>query len=226
MTENPPPPPGTPEGGGSPPPPPQNPYGSQSPPPPQNPYGSAPPPSNDPYAANPPNAGQSPYGSTPYPASPYPEGPSGTPSVAGARPAGLGIRLGARLIDGLLIAVVDVIITIITGNNRVLTGVIGGLVYLGYYTYMESNRGHTFGKQWLKMRVLGPAGGNPTMEEALRRNAWAALAIFNGIFLIGALTGLAEFIAVIAIAVTISQDNVARRGWHDKFGNTRVIKES
>jgi uncharacterized RDD family membrane protein YckC len=227
MTENPPPPPpGTPEGGGTPPPP-QNPYGSQPsspPPPPQNPYSSAPPPSSSPYAGNPPNAGQTPYGATPYPASPYPETPQG--AVAGARPGGLGSRLLARIIDGILFAIVDGIFALITGNNRVLTGVVGGVLYVAYYTYMESTRGHTFGKQIMGLRVLGPTGANPTTEEAFRRNAWAALSILSGIFLLGALASLVEFIAIIAIAVTISQDNVARRGWHDKFGNTTVIKES
>ncbi len=38
------------------------------------------------------------------------------------------------------------------------------------------------------------------------------------------LTGLAELVAVIAIAVTISSDPL-KRGWHDKFANTSVIKE-
>ena len=56
-----------------------------------------------------------------------------------------------------------------------IAGIIGGILYLGYYVYMESSRGRTFGKQILKLRVLGATGGNPTMEEALRRNAWAAL---------------------------------------------------
>ena len=60
-----------------------------------------------------------------------------------------------------------------------IAGVIGGIIYLGYYAYMESSRGRTFGKQILKMRVHGASGGNPTMEEALRRNAWAALGIIS-----------------------------------------------
>jgi uncharacterized RDD family membrane protein YckC len=235
MTENPPPPSGTPEGGGSTPPPPQNPYGSQPstpPPPPQNPYGSQPPPPADPNAGNPPAAGQTPYGSTPppeaagqnpYGAASYPVTPGGPAPVAGTRPAGLGERLVARLIDAVIFFVVNLIVSLTTGS-ALITGIVGGILYLGYYTYMESNQGRTVGKQVMKMRVLGPTGGKPTMEEALKRNLWAGLSIFGGIPVLGIFTGLAELAAVIAIAVTISQDAL-NRGWHDKFGNTSVIKE-
>jgi hypothetical protein len=62
------------------------------------------------------------------------------------------------------------------------------------------------------------------MDEALRRNGWAALGIISGIPAIGWLFGLLELAAVIAIAVTISND-ATRRGWHDKFANTSVTKE-
>ena len=234
MTENPPPPSGTPEGGGSTPPPPQNPYGSEPstpPPAPQNPYASQPPPPADPYAGNPPAAGQTPYGAaptpppagqTPYGAEAYPVAPGGPAPVAGVQPGGLGGRFLARLIDGIMLGILQAVISLATG--RVIAGVIGGVIYLGYYAYMESSQGRTIGKQVLKLRVHGAAGGNPTMDEALRRNAWAALAIFSSIPILGLLTGLAELVAVIAIAVTINNDTL-KRGWHDKFANTSVTKE-
>ncbi len=232
MTENPPPPPDTPEGGGVTPPPPQNPYGAEPtppPPPPPNPYAAQPPPPADPYAGNAPNAGQSPYGSAPggaagqnpYGAYPYPTSPGGPAPVAGAQPGDLLPRFLARLIDGLVLLVVNIILIVALPN--LVAGVVGGIVYLGYYAYMESSRGRTIGKQALGMRVLGASGGNPTMEEALRRNAWAALGIVSAIPVLGWLFSLAELVAVIAIAVTISQDP-AKRGWHDKFANTSVLK--
>jgi uncharacterized RDD family membrane protein YckC len=220
MTENPPPPSGTPEGDGRTPPPPQNPYGSQPstpPPPPPNPYASQPPPPADPYAGNPPAAGQTPYGAEAYPVT-----PGGPAPVAGAQPGDLLPRFLSRLIDGLILAVVNVVL--IAALDNVVAGVIGGIIYLGYYAYMESSRGRTLGKQIMKLRVHGASGGNPSMEEALRRNAWAALGIISSIPILGILAGLAELVAVIAIAVTISQDPL-KRGWHDKFGNTSVTKE-
>ena len=234
MTENPPPPSGTPEGGGSTPPPPQNPYGSEpSPPPPapQNPYSSQPPPPAEPYAGNPPAAGQTPYGATPpppagqnpYGAEAYPVAPGGPAPVAGAQPGGLGGRFLARLIDGIILGILSRHLAWPPG--RVVAGVIGGIIYLGYYAYMESSQGRTLGKQVLKLRVHGASGGNPTMEEALRRNAWAALAIISSTpGPRSADLGLAELVAVIAIAVTISNDAL-KRGWHDKFANTSVTKE-
>jgi len=231
MTETPPPPPDQPEGGGT---PPQDPYGSQPsapPPAPQNPYTSTPPPPADPYAGNPPATGQTPYGSAPppeagqnpYGAASYPVS-NQPPPVAGAQPASLGPRFLARLVDGLIFFVVNIVLAVATGSSSV-AGLIGSILYLGYYAYMESSRGQTIGKQVLKLRVHGASGGNPTMEEALRRNAWAALGILSIIPILGILTGLAELVAIIAIAVTISQDAVARRGWHDKFANTSVTKE-
>jgi len=235
MTENPPPPSGTPEGGGSTPPPPQNPYGSEPsapPPAPQNPYSSQPPPPADPYAGNPPAAGQTPYGATPPPPPPagqtpygaeaYPVAPGGPAPVAGAQPGGLGGRFLARLIDGLILLIPNIILVVVL--NDAVASVVGGIIYLGYYAYLESSQGRTFGKQIMKLRVHGASGGNPTMEEALRRNAWAALGIISSIPILGILAGLAELVAVIAIAVTISQDPL-KRGWHDKFANTTVTKE-
>ena len=87
---------------------------STPPPPPQNPYASQPPPPADPYAGNPPTAGQTPYGAAPqepaptgqsaYGAEAYPVSPGGPAPVAGAQPAGLGVRFLARLIDGLILS--------------------------------------------------------------------------------------------------------------------------
>jgi uncharacterized RDD family membrane protein YckC len=221
MTENPPPPSGTPEGGGGTPPPPPNPYGSEPsapPPPPQNPYASQPPPSADPYA-NPPAVGQTPYGAETYPVS-----PGGPAPVAGVQPAGLGIRFLSRLIDGLMFGVVSLIIG--AASQRWVGQLIASILYLGYYVYLESSRGQTLAKQWLKLRVHGASGGNPTMEEAFRRNAWYLLTVVGALPLlfISFLFGLAFLVAVIAIAVTINADPL-KRGWHDKFANTSVTKE-
>ncbi len=142
--------------------------------------------------------------------------------MAGARPGSLLDRFLARFIDGIIVGIVQVVIIVIT--NALIGGIIGGLLYLAYFAYMDSTQGRTYGKQIMKLRVLGATGANPTYEESLRRNAWAALSIFSGVYLLGLVTSLAEFVAVIAIAVTINSDPL-KRGWHDKFGNTSVIKE-
>jgi uncharacterized RDD family membrane protein YckC len=158
--------------------------------------------------------------------------------VAGAygpgSPGNLLDRFLARFIDGILVGIVSVIITIVltaASDSFILTGVVSSIVtaaiYLGYFAYLESNRGQTLGKQILKLKVVGPDGvSNPTMEQAVRRNIWTAFGIAGVVPVLGALIGgLAELAAVILIAVGINGDTVRRQHWFDKFaGGTQVIK--
>ena len=76
------------------------------------------------------------------------------------------------------------------------------------------------------MRVHGASGGNPTTEEALRRNAWLPAQHRQRPPAARHLVPVRArvLVAVIAIAVTINSDPL-KRGWHDKFANTSVTKE-
>lgn len=172
----------------------------------------------------------------PMPAPPEPPVP---PSEAsGAVAADLVPRFLARLIDGLILWVVMIVIIvpiafaiISSGGSNIGTafgggfstaGLIAGIIWaaiiIGYFTYLESSRGQSVGKMIMKLKTEGPNGGNPTVEEAFKRNSWYALGIIP---IIG---GLAELGVVIYIAVTISQ-SATNTGWHDTFaGGTRVIK--
>jgi uncharacterized RDD family membrane protein YckC len=106
-----------------------------------------------------------------------------------------------------------------------LTAIITSVIYLGYFTLMESRKGQTIGKMLLKLRTEGPDGSTPTTEQALKRNFWVALGILGVIPVIGGVIGgLAELAIMILIAVTINS-SPTREGWHDKLaGGTRVIK--
>jgi uncharacterized RDD family membrane protein YckC len=177
---------------------------------------------------------------TPPPRTGYPaSGPA-----TGTRPGELLDRFLARLIDGVLLAVVDgivisgIVVGAIMGDGggfhygdnyaaAAVSAVLSAALYLGYFGFMESSRGQSVGKMVMKLHVLGPEGGNPTMEQALRRNIWVAFGVLGLIPLIGGLVGaLASLVAVIMIAVGINSDTVARQGWHDRFaGGTRVLKE-
>lgn len=186
---------------------------SQTPPPPPPPPGS--------------------YGGAPPP----PPGPG-----TGARPGELLDRFLARLIDGIGFAVVFFVLGLIfasifysgftnsTGEVFLYTlfvQVISVAVYLGYYAYFESTKGATIGKQVMKLKVVGPDGASlPTMQQALMRSSFQALSLISIVPIIGAFLGpLASLAAVIFIAVTISNDSVNRRGWHDNFaGGTQVLK--
>jgi uncharacterized RDD family membrane protein YckC len=167
----------------------------------------------------------------------------GGPPVPGVpRPGELLDRFLARLIDGILIGVVFGIMSAIfsgiflsgltysTGEwllYWLFVSVITVVITIGYFAFMESNNGATLGKQVLKLKVVGPDGtSNPTMEQAIRRNAFYAIQLAYIVPIVGAIFGgLAMLAAVIMIAVTINNDTVARQGWHDKFaGGTRVLK--
>lgn len=157
-------------------------------------------------------------------------------STAG-QPGDLGSRFVAKIIDGILLAVTAGVINGVLGLAAFGMGMRGGwaanvvgtlistALALGYYSFMESSQGQTIGKMVLGLRVQNLAGQKPTMEAALRRNAYFAISLIGIVpFLGGFVAGLASLAAVIYIAVTINNDPQWRRGWHDQFGGTQVVK--
>ena len=178
-------------------------------------------------------------------AQPPPPSPGYDPGAgphAGRRPGELVDRFLARLIDGVLLAVVYVFAAVIVGGAvmgdrggqygsgsaaRAASAVLGAVIYLGYFTLMESSRGQTVGKTVRKLHTLGPAGGKPTVEQSMRRNIWVAAGILGVIPVVGStLGGLLELVAVMMIAVGINKDAIHRQAWHDHFaGGTSVVKE-
>ena len=205
----------------------QNPYGGQS--------GSIPPP--------PPPPGGGPGGPPGYGMPAPPPLPQG---AVGSRPGELGERFLARLLDSLLLAVVNaiivgfVIVGAIFGSSggfgfgaagdwaaSAVAAVLSTAIYLAYFAIMDSTQGRTIGKMVMKLRVVGKNGGNPTVEESLKRNCWMALSLLGVVPIIGGLVGgVAQLVAVILIAVGISNDTVRRQAWHDKFAETQVLKDS
>lgn len=194
--------------------------------PPAGGEGAAPPPSTTP----PPEQGAAP----PPPPPPAPEAPTGAGQMVD-----LGPRLGARLIDMVLLWIVSLIIVVPlvigamftdAGTNAAFGGgfgfslggfigqVVAAVIYVGYFAWLESSRGQTLGKQLLKLRVVGPDGANPTMEQAIRRNLWLAAGVIP---VIGGLIGLG---LAIWIMVSISS-NADNHGIHDEWGGgTRVVR--
>jgi len=164
------------------------------------------------------------------------------------QPADLLPRFVARLIDfvllgfvsGLLVSVV--VVGIFMGvNSGAVTGwgmdsgagfaanavssVVSAAIALAYFALMESKRGQTLGKMIMKLETRGPDGARPTMEQALRRNAFTAIGVLGAIPFLGFVSVLLSLAAVVMIAVTISQDSVTRHGWHDNFaGGTTVVR--
>lgn len=174
------------------------------------------------------------YDAPPPSAVPPPPPP---PAPGAGQPAELLDRFVARLIDGVLIAVVAVpivmifaVATVFSSGSGWLTSIISSVLYaalgLGYFGFMESSRGQTVGKMVMKLRTQGPGGELPTMEQALKRNAWMALSLIGILpFLGGFLSSIAYLAAVITIALGINNNTATRQAWHDNFaGGTQVIK--
>ncbi|MFC5731120.1 MULTISPECIES: RDD family protein [Nocardioides] len=168
---------------------------------------------------------------------PQPGAPAGVP-----RPAELLNRFLARLIDHVLIGVVVVVSYVVLSSILLsftnsflelflfwtLQSVVGAVIPLAYFGLMESNTGQTVGKMVLKLRTYGPDGvSKPTLEQALKRNAYSGLYILGIIPFIGwfVLYWAAPIAAAAYIAVTLNNDQPNHQGWHDKFaGGTRVLQ--
>jgi len=164
------------------------------------------------------------------------------------QPADLLPRFVARLIDFVLLGFVNallvsvLVVGVIMGSNsgaatgwgmdggagfavNAVSSVVTAAIYLAYFVLMETNRGQTLGKMIMKLETRGPDGGRPTMEQALKRNAFTAIGVLGVIPFLGLIAGLLSLAAVIMIAVTISRDTVTRHGWHDDFaGGTTVVR--
>ena len=211
------------------------------------------PPPDDQDGPPPPPGPPGSYGtSQPPPGDWRPGTPSAPPPYAASggvgQPADVMPRFLARLVDYVLLAVVNgilismVVAGIMLGGDtsalspwRVGSGaeyaasavstLLTTAITLGYFALMESSRGQTIGKMLLKLETRGPGGGRPTLEQAIRRNLFTAIGVLAVIPYLGFVASAASLVAVIMIAVTISNHPADRHGWHDDFaGGTTVYK--
>jgi uncharacterized RDD family membrane protein YckC len=150
--------------------------------------------------------------------------PSGPASGVPASTAGLGVRIGARLLDFLLIGIpVSILLSIVglaaggVGVESWPANALISLLWFGYFVWFESNSGATVGKKLLNLRVVVADGSNPSLEAAAKRNVWM---LFGLIPWVG---GILSFVALIVIIVTISS-NADHRGYHDTFAGTAVMR--
>jgi hypothetical protein len=153
---------------------------------------------------------------------PGPYGDHGAyPPAGGQQPGGLLLRWVARIIDGILIAIVSYALIFLTDtlSNFWVTGLFTGALTFVYFVAFEVSIGSTPGKKLLGLSVRGPAGApKPTPGQSAIRNLWTLLPIIP---FIGGLLGV---VAIIVIAVTIS-GSPTKQGKHDELaGGTQVLK--
>lgn len=169
-----------------------------------------------------------PQPTTPQPGAPPPPPASsaspGTPpagAVQGVQSAGLGSRLVARFVDGLLVGIVVFIVVAILPGVSVggyVSNLLSSIAGFAYFVYFESTTGQTLLKKAMNLKVVGADGASPvSMEVAAKRNSWMLLGLIP---LIGGVLGL---VAVIAIMVTIATDE-RNRGLHDQFADSSVVQ--
>ena len=227
-------------------------YGAPTPPPP--PYNAPPPP--PPYGAPPPPYGAPPPGYAPppppYGAPPsYPGGPPqygapyggqyyGGPSApAPGQIASMGMRLVARIIDGILLAVVSIGLAYAAGiklfsttttfnsngtttrsaNFALYSGkyfeflLISAIIGIAYEVVLIATRGATLGKMAVSVKVLNAQGQVPGYPASLKR--WILPTAASWLFsLLGLLVYISPFF-----------DGTGRRqGWHDKLAGTFVVQ--
>lgn len=154
------------------------------------------------------------------------EGPSGTAGYAhGQATGGPWIRLGARILDGIIVGIpLSLLFWLIPGVDvgGVTYNIVSALIGFGYFVYLESNEGATYGKKILNLRVATQGGVSPiTTDASVRRNWWMLLGVLAGIPVISFLASLASLGIAIAIGVTIGSDD-RDRGFHDQMAGTIV----
>ena len=146
----------------------------------------------------------------------------------------LGKRLGAALIDGVLVLVVTGIFFSIAGYRAMGLAILLGAAYFLFRDGLDVGFMplRSLGKKFLGLRPVRLDGQAMTLETSLRRNWTLCLGpLFQGLsFLIGGwegfflfpmLAGLGALVALVE-AILVLTDAEGRR-FGDKFANTQVV---
>ncbi len=172
--------------------------------------------------------------------------PASKPAPTGYRFAGPWIRLGALIIDGVILLVAFMAVFMVLGLALAVTGdplttletegwpggavvyVVTSVVMLAWYGGFQARLGGTPGMLLLKLRVRDPSGLEPpSLGAGVIRNAPQVLASFGAITGNGAFDaglGVVSFVVYLAIGITIS-DSPTRQGFHDRLaGGTFVVR--
>ena len=141
---------------------------------------------------------------------PAPPPPQSGPPYAGGGPsgprAGFGQRLGAALVDGILLAVIGFVIQLALGSSGgSAIGIALGVAYFGYFEGSAS--GQTVGKRMIGIRVIDFGGGG---------------SIGHGRAVIRYFGRWVSAVACLLGYFWMLWDK-ERQCWHDKFANDVVV---
>lgn len=192
-----------------------------------------------PQAPQAPLAPQAPASGQPPQFSPPPQGAGAPPGYqAYGAPGAENLaepwqRLVARLIDAIIVGIVNIVIGVIVAValDNVLGGIIASLIGvaigLAYEIILTTKADATLGKKIFNMRIVNEADGSRVDEQVMFRRMLpiVAIGVIGAVPILGLLSiplGLA--FVVLSLVWIFSDDK--RRSVYDKAGKTIVIVES
>lgn len=149
------------------------------------------------------------------------------------RPASVGKRAGAYLIDIVGLSMVTTVLAVLFGVGLdVVAGLESGgvfgatyrwqavsaLITLAYFALLEGSTGQTLAKRLLGIKVVMDDGSPATLQSAVVRRVPFVIGTFLPV--IGFFVG---FGLLLAILVTAIQDESKHRGIHDRWAGTTVV---
>ncbi len=196
-------------------------YGAPTPPPPQ--YG----------APQPPQYGAPPYQQTApgyqqpmqpgYGAPGYPTGAQAVPGVpVGMVPAGFWIRVGAQLIDAIILFVVGYALGLAGLDSPIISLLLGTLYFMCFWAIL----GTSPGKMALGLRIITADGQPMNWAKAGLRYALffvSGLSVFtnSGLRSLASIAGLVLLGGLILLAT-----DAQKRALHDRLAGTMVVKKA
>lgn len=140
-----------------------------------------------------------------YEAQPQPQ-----PQAASGQYVGIGPRLVAVIIDGIILFIIEYILLTILGQNQAgLSYFIETVILVAYYTVMEATLGATVGKMVMGLRVVRQDGGPISWTESLIRNLLRLIDALPFAYIVGAI---------------IMSTNPLKQRLGDKVAHTVVIR--
>lgn len=140
-----------------------------------------------------------------YEAQPQPQ-----PQAASGQYVGIGPRLVAVIIDGIILFIIEYILLTILGQNQAgLSYFIETVILVAYYTVMEATRGASVGKMVMGLRVVRQDGGPISWTESLIRNLLRIIDALPFAYIVGAI---------------IMSTNPLKQRLGDKVAHTVVIR--
>ncbi len=174
--------------------------------------------------------------------------PEPQPGPAGLVYADLPNRVIAYIIDIVILAVGNVIVSAVLGivGLQVVTfslaqgftynylavivyGIVGLAISIGYFVYTWTRMRGTVGMKALGMQIGNEVdGATLTQNQAIKRwvyvGGWISIAqIVNPIPLLGVIVGLAGFVYIVYLLYTTAQ-SPTKQGYHDHQAHTMVVK--